>query len=153
MNSLKNNDALKEFVKGKLADYKGEVPAQGWERLEEALVGTHKAKVAQRSWIASTVAAVAAAVVGVFFLMPTQQREEATHALQEITTERKDVKNIEKPKVELLTDNALLTNESKQAVNRNVIYKESTVDDVKKDAEEKGMHHAVPTVEDVTARE
>lgn len=84
MDSLNNNDAFKQFVKGKLADYKQEVPPNGWEELEKSILASQKTKVMHTRWLASSVAAVAAALIGVFFLFQNTKEELST-----LTTETK----------------------------------------------------------------
>lgn len=68
MDNINNNDPFKQFVKSKLANYKQEAPPNGWEKLEESLFATQKTKVVHTKWFISSVAAVAAALIGVFFL-------------------------------------------------------------------------------------
>lgn len=68
MDSINNNDPFKQLVKSKLANYKQEAPPNGWEKLEESLFATQKTKVIHTKWFISSVVAVAAALIGVFFL-------------------------------------------------------------------------------------
>ena len=68
MDNINNNDPFKEFVKSKLADYKQEAPPNGWEKLEQSIFASQKTKVVHTKWFISSVAAVAAALIGVFFL-------------------------------------------------------------------------------------
>ena len=84
MDSFNNNDAFKQFVKGKLANYKQEVPPNGWEELEKSILASQKMKVMHARWLASSVAAVAAALIGVFFLFQNTKEE-----LSILTTENK----------------------------------------------------------------
>ncbi|HZJ79125.1 MAG TPA: hypothetical protein VFC69_00950, partial [Dysgonamonadaceae bacterium] len=84
MDSFNNNDAFKQFVKGKLADYKQEAPPNGWEELEKSILVSQKTKVIHTRWLASSVAAVAAALIGVFFLFQNTKEELST-----LTTETK----------------------------------------------------------------
>ena len=84
MDSFNNNDAFKQFVKGKLADYKQEAPPNGWEELEKSILVSQKTKVIHARWLASSVAAVAAALIGVFFLFQNTKEELST-----LTTETK----------------------------------------------------------------
>lgn len=75
MNSFNNNDPFKQFVKSKLADYKHQAPPNGWNELEQSLFAVQKTKVIHTKWIASSVAAVAAALIGVFFLFQDTSKE------------------------------------------------------------------------------
>lgn len=84
MDSFNNNDAFKQFVKGKLADYKQEVPPNGWEELEKSILASQKMKVVHARWLITSVAAVAAALIGVFFLFQNTKEE-----LSILTTENK----------------------------------------------------------------
>ena len=84
MDSFNSNDAFKQFVKGKLADYKQDVPPNGWEELEKSILASQKTKVMHTRWLASSVAAVAAALIGVFFLFQNTKEELST-----LTTETK----------------------------------------------------------------
>lgn len=84
MDSFNNNDAFKQFVKGKLANYKQEVPPNGWEALEKSILASQKMKVVHTRWLISSVAAVAAALIGVFFLFQNTKDE-----LSILTTETK----------------------------------------------------------------
>lgn len=67
-NSLNNNNSFEQFVKDKLANYSHEPPADGWSELEQSLAAAQKTKAIKTRWIASSVAAIAAALIGVFFL-------------------------------------------------------------------------------------
>ena len=70
MDKFNNNDPLKHFVKGKLANYKQEVPPNNWDRIEQTLFATQKTKVVYTKWFRSTIAvAAAAALIGVFFMI------------------------------------------------------------------------------------
>lgn len=77
-NSFKNNDAFKQFVKSKLADYSQEPHPNSWNELEQSLTTVQKTKVIRTRWIASSVAAVAAALIGVFFLFQSTNNEFST---------------------------------------------------------------------------
>lgn len=90
MDSLNNNDAFKQFVKGKLADYKQEVPPNGWEELEKSILVSQKTKVMHARWLASSVAAVAAALIGVFFLFQNT-KEELSTLITETKTEKTQI--------------------------------------------------------------
>lgn len=90
MDSLNNNDAFKQFVKGKLADYKQEVPPNGWEELEKSILASQKTKVMHTRWLASSVAAVAAALIGVFFLFQNT-KEELSTLITETKTEKTQI--------------------------------------------------------------
>ncbi len=68
MNNPNNIDPFKELVKSKLADYDAQVKPAGWERLESSLFAAQKRRVVRTKWLASSVAAVAAALIGVFFV-------------------------------------------------------------------------------------
>ena len=75
MDSFNNNDPFKELVKSKLANYKHETPPTGWDELERSLIAAKKTKVVHTKWIASSVAAIAAAFIGVFFLFLNTNKE------------------------------------------------------------------------------
>ena len=75
MDRFNNNDPLKQFVKGKLADYKAKMPPSGWEKLESSIFAAQKAKVVRRRWLASSMTAAAAALIGVFFVFQNLNRE------------------------------------------------------------------------------
>lgn len=90
MDSFNNNDAFKQFVKGKLADYKQEVPPNGWEELEKSILASQKTKVMHTRWLASSVAAVAAALIGVFFLFQNT-KEELSTLITETKTEKTQI--------------------------------------------------------------
>lgn len=108
MDSLNNNDAFKQFVKGKLADYKQEVPPNGWEELEKSILASQKTKVMHTRWLASSVAAVAAALIGVFFLFQNTKEELST-----LTTETKTEKTQIPSKKE---EKSLITKQSQTRV-------------------------------------
>lgn len=108
MDSLNNNDAFKQFVKGKLADYKQEVPPNGWEELEKSILASQKTKVMHTRWLASSVAAVAAALIGVFFLFQNTKEELST-----LTTETKTEETQIPSKKE---EKSLITKQSKTKV-------------------------------------
>lgn len=90
MDSFNNNDAFKQFVKGKLADYKQEAPPNGWEELEKSILASQKTKVMHTRWLASSVAAVAAALIGVFFLFQNT-KEELSTLITETKTEKTQI--------------------------------------------------------------
>ena len=90
MDSFNNNDAFKQFVKGKLANYKQEVPPNGWEELEKSILASQKTKVMHTRWLASSVAAVAAALIGVFFLFQNT-KEELSTLITETKTEKTQI--------------------------------------------------------------
>lgn len=75
MNKVNNKDPFEQLVKSKLADYKAEVPSLGWEKLEDSLFAAQKSKVVRTRWIASTLTAVAAALIGVFFVFQNMNNE------------------------------------------------------------------------------
>ena len=108
MDSFNNNDAFKQFVKGKLADYKQEVPPNGWEELEKSILASQKTKVMHTRWLASSVAAVAAALIGVFFLFQNTKEELST-----LTTETKTEKTQTPSKKE---EKSLITKQSQTRV-------------------------------------
>ena len=108
MDSFNNNDAFKQFVKGKLADYKQEVPPNGWEELEKSILASQKMKVMHARWLASSVAAVAAALIGVFFLFQNTKEE-----LSILTTETKTEETQIPSKKE---EKSLITKQSKTKV-------------------------------------
>lgn len=108
MDSFNNNDAFKQFVKGKLADYKQEVPPNGWEELEKSILASQKTKVMHTRWLASSVAAVAAALIGVFFLFQNTKEELST-----LTTETKTEKTQTPSKKE---EKSLITKQSQTKI-------------------------------------
>ena len=73
MDSFNNNDAFKQFVKGKLA-MQQEVPPNGWEELRNLFLLHKKMKVVHARWLLTSVAAVAAALIGVFFCFKTLKK-------------------------------------------------------------------------------
>ncbi len=75
MNNSNNIDPFKKLIKSKLADYEAKVAPQSWERLESSLFATQKTKVVRTKWLASSIAAVAAALIGVFFVFQNLDRE------------------------------------------------------------------------------
>lgn len=75
MDRFNNNDPLKQLVKGKLADYKGKIPSSGWEKLESSIIAAQKAKIVRRRWLASSMTAVAAALIGIFFVLQNLSKE------------------------------------------------------------------------------
>ncbi len=121
MDSFNNNDPFKQLVKSKLADYKHEAPPAGWEDLERSLIATQQTKVIHTKWIASSVAAVAATLIGVFFLfqntskeLPIQTAKNDTEQQVKPTLKEKEVKplitkqsaiEIDKSSSSLFTDN------------------------------------------------
>lgn len=82
MDSFKNNDPFKQLVKSKLADYKQEVPHSGWEKLESSLFAAQKTKVVHTKWLVSSFAAVAAALIGVFFIFQNMNKELPIHTAE-----------------------------------------------------------------------
>lgn len=82
MDSFKNNDPFKQLVKSKLADYKQEVPHSGWEKLESSLFAAQKTKVVHTKWLVSSFAAVAAALIGVFFVFQNMNNELPIHTAE-----------------------------------------------------------------------
>ena len=108
MDSFNNNDAFKQFVKGKLANYKQEAPPNGWEELEKSILVSQKTKVMHARWLASSVAAVAAALIGVFFLFQNTKEELST-----LTTETKTEETQIPSKKE---EKSLITKQSKTKV-------------------------------------
>ena len=108
MDSFNNNDAFKQFVKGKLADYKQEVPPNGWEELEKSILASQKMKVVHARWLVTSVAAVAAALIGVFFLFQNTKEELST-----LTTETKTEETQIPSKKE---EKSLITKQSKTKV-------------------------------------
>ncbi|NLZ95343.1 MAG: PorT family protein [Bacteroidales bacterium] len=87
MNSFNNNDPFKQFVKSKLADYEHEAPPNGWEELQQSISAAQKTKVIRTRWLASSVAAVAAAFIGVFFIFQNTSKE-LTIQTAEVKTEQ-----------------------------------------------------------------
>lgn len=88
MNNSNNIDPFKQFVKSKLADYKAEVPPACWDRLESSLFAAQKTKIVRRRWITSSVAAVAAALIGVFFVFQNMNREVPMQISEHQTSEQ-----------------------------------------------------------------
>ena len=125
MNNIKDKDFFEQFVKSKLDDYKAEIPPSGWDKLEGPLFATQKTKAIRRKWLVSSVAAVAAMLIGVIFVFQNMDRElpiqvsdlqnpktESTVDISEATTDIKDSLSFEKksPKIKeitpiLITDN------------------------------------------------
>ena len=111
MDSFNNNDPFKQLVKSKLADYKHEAPPTGWEELERSLIAAQKTKVIHTKWIASSVAAVAAALIGVFFLFLNTSEELLIQTAKEETEQQE--KSIHKEVKPLITkQNAIEANKS-----------------------------------------
>ncbi len=79
MNDKKNKDLFEQLVKSKLVDYKAEVSPLGWEKLESSLLAAQKTKVIRRKWIMSSLGAVAAAMIGVFFVFQSINKEQPMH--------------------------------------------------------------------------
>ena len=82
MNSFDNNDPFKHFVKSKLADYKQDVPPSSWENLESSLFAEKKVKVIHTKWLVTSLSAVAAALIGVFFLFQNMNNELPIHTAE-----------------------------------------------------------------------
>ena len=130
MNHINDNDLFKHLVKGKLADYKGEVPLSGWEKLESSLIATQKTKVLHRRLIASSVAAVAAALVGVFFVFQNMNKElpiqTTEHQTIQIDKQNKPTIieeisiKVEKPTTALFADNIPSSQQKYPASSSNV---------------------------------
>ncbi len=94
MDSFKNNDPFKHFVKNKLVDYKKEVPHSGWEKLESSLFVVQKTNIVRKKWLVSSVAAIAAAFIGVFFVLQnTDQELPIQTAEYKVTPQVKDSAN------------------------------------------------------------
>lgn len=79
MNDKKNKDLFEQLVKSKLVDYKAEVSPLGWEKLESSLLAAQKTKAIRRKWIMSSLGAVAAAMIGVFFVFQSINKEQPMH--------------------------------------------------------------------------
>ncbi len=123
MDNINNNDPFKQFVKSKLANYKQEVPPNSWEELEQSLFAAQKAKVVHTKWFISSVAAVAAALIGVFFLfqhtsnvLPLQTAENKTeyqttptHKEEKPLLTKQSLVKVDKTTTPLFTDNASST--------------------------------------------
>ena len=75
MTNINKKDPFEQLVKSKLADYKAEVPPLSWEKLESSLFAAQRLKVVRRNWILSSVGAVAAALIGVFFVFQNMNNE------------------------------------------------------------------------------
>jgi len=88
MNNSNNIDPFKQLLKSKLADYQAEVPPAGWDRLESSLFAAQKTKIVRRRWIASSVAAVAAALIGVFFVFQNMNKEVPMQVSEHQATEQ-----------------------------------------------------------------
>ncbi len=98
MNSFNNNDSFKQFVKSKLADYKHEAPLNGWEELQESIFAAQKTKVIRTRWLASSVAAVAAALIGVFFLFQNTSNELSIQTAETKTEQQQAIPTFKKEK-------------------------------------------------------
>ena len=124
MTNIDNKDPFEQLVKSKLADYNAEVPSLGWEKLENSLLATQKLKVVRKRWIASTLTAVAAALIGVFFVFqnmnneipinvseaqPTQNESINKEDKSETTTIKEDVVKEITPTQSLIADNTAST--------------------------------------------
>ncbi len=79
MNDKKNKDLFEQLVKSKLVDYKAEVSPLSWEKLESSLLAAQKTKAIRRKWIMSSLGAVAAAMIGVFFVFQSINKEQPMH--------------------------------------------------------------------------
>ena len=86
MDSFNNNDPFKQFVKSKLADYEQEVPPSGWENLESSLFAVQKTKTLHTKWLVSTMTAVAAALIGVFFVFQNMNEELPVQMTETLST-------------------------------------------------------------------
>lgn len=120
MDSFNNNDPFKQFVKGKLADYKQEVPPASWDDLEQSILAVQKTKVVHTRRLASSVTAIAAALIGVFFLFQntnnelptytadteTKQQIESTSSKEKSLIKKESSKNSHKSTSSLIADNA-----------------------------------------------
>ncbi len=96
MNNKKNKDLFEHLVKSKLVDYKAEVSPLGWEKLESSLLAAQKTKVIRKKWIISSLGAVAAAMIGVFFIFQSINEEQPMHISENretITESNKTHKN------------------------------------------------------------
>ena len=133
MNNLNNIDPFIELIKSKLADYEAEVAPEGWERIESSLFVSQRAKVVRTKWIASSVAAVAAAMIGVFFVFQTldksapiqtsdnQLTEYQIKAAPSIIEESTKSLSIEKQtKAEKLTSSLIADNSSSNLISQSV---------------------------------
>ena len=136
-----NNDPFKQFVKSKLADYKEEVPPSNWDKLESSLFAVQKTKTLHTKWIASSVAAFAAALIGVFFVfqnmnkeIPLYTSEHETIQTDKITKSfiaKKQAVEIEKTNDALIADNTP-TSKNKQPVS-STVQKEKVIFEVSSD--------------------
>lgn len=134
MDSYNNNinDPFKQFVKSKLADYKEDVPPSGWEKLESKLYAAQKRKVLRTKRLASSVLAVAAALIGVFFVFQNMNRElpiKTSENLKILPIEKKkpskakqDGIKVEAPIEKLLADYISTSNVAKDII----VYDESS---------------------------
>jgi hypothetical protein len=134
MDSYNNNinDPFKQFVKSKLADYKEDVPPSGWEKLESKLYAAQKRKVLRTKRLASSVLAVAAALIGVFFVFQNMNRElpiKTSENLKILPIEKKkpskakqDGTKVEAPIEKLLADYISTSNVAKDII----VYDESS---------------------------
>lgn len=119
MNSFNNNDPFKHFVKSKLADYKQDVPPSSWENLESSLLAGQKTKIAHTKWLVTSMAAVAAALIGVFFLFQNMNNElpintaeyktpfviSPNHKIETPNLIKQNIEKIAKPSAPLFSDN------------------------------------------------
>ena len=103
MNNKENKDLFEQLVKRKLADYNAEVPVLGWEKLESSLLATQKTKVVRKKWIISSLSAVAAALIGIFFVfqnmdreLPMQVSDHQVHKTESTIADKNEASSIEK---------------------------------------------------------
>ncbi len=144
MDSYNNNinDPFKQFVKSKLADYKEEVPPSGWDKLESSLFAAQKTKVLHTKWLASSVAAVAAALIGVFFVFQNMNKELPIQTSENLTvqpieqrkpsTTKQNKTKVEEPKDKLFADNIPISKRKQSTPS--TVRKEEVVLDVSSDS-------------------
>ncbi len=116
MNSLNKKDTFEQLVKSKLADYKADVPPHGWEMLENSLLAAHKLKVVRRNWILSTVGAIAAALIGVFFVFQNMNNEVPTNVSEFRITETEKIAKDKAVEVTSIKEKVVKTNSSNQSL-------------------------------------
>lgn len=100
MSSYNNIDPFEKFVKSKLADYKADVPASCWGKLEDSLFAAQKIKVVRKKWILSTMGAVAAVLIGIFFVFQNINNELPMNVSEYQTKQTESIaidKEIDKP--------------------------------------------------------
>lgn len=105
MDSLKNKDPFKQFVKSKLADYEAETPSGGWEKLEGSLIATQKTKLLYRKRAIYSAVAIAATFVGLFFIInKTIDRPQVQITENTVTKEEKQTRTSKQQQSKIETE-------------------------------------------------